>query len=133
MCFTGRTRRWPSHPPVWPGSVISTLIQWHGEGSDSYVLQNLLFCLLSLRYRLWTATILCSLVSIHKLFKENSMEHMKGSINSLKLSSVSFSPQYLSCLSSSESSTDKLAFDVGLQEDEAGIWQFGNFIIIFVH
>uniref|UniRef100_A0A665VDB3 Ryanodine receptor 2b (cardiac) n=1 Tax=Echeneis naucrates TaxID=173247 RepID=A0A665VDB3_ECHNA len=28
--------------------------------------------------------------------------------------------QYLSCLSSSQSSTDKLAFDVGLQEDKAG-------------
>lgn len=29
--------------------------------------------------------------------------------------------QYLSCLSSSRSSTDKLAFDVGLQEDKEGI------------
>ncbi|XP_029031557.1 ryanodine receptor 2 isoform X4 [Betta splendens] len=32
----------------------------------------------------------------------------------------SFSGMYLSCLSSSQSSTDKLAFDVGLQEDKAG-------------
>ncbi|XP_077469715.1 ryanodine receptor 2 [Stigmatopora argus] len=32
----------------------------------------------------------------------------------------SYSSMYLSCLSTSQSSTDKLAFDVGLQEDEAG-------------
>ncbi|XP_047191096.1 ryanodine receptor 2-like isoform X3 [Scophthalmus maximus] len=32
----------------------------------------------------------------------------------------SFSGMYLCCLSSSQSSTDKLAFDVGLQEDRAG-------------
>ncbi|XP_028459753.1 LOW QUALITY PROTEIN: ryanodine receptor 2 [Perca flavescens] len=32
----------------------------------------------------------------------------------------SYSGMYLSCLSSSQSSTDKLAFDVGLQEDKAG-------------
>uniref|UniRef100_A0A667ZYR6 Ryanodine receptor 2b (cardiac) n=1 Tax=Myripristis murdjan TaxID=586833 RepID=A0A667ZYR6_9TELE len=32
----------------------------------------------------------------------------------------SYSGMYLSCLSSSESSTDKLAFDVGLQEDKTG-------------
>ncbi|KAE8280778.1 Ryanodine receptor 2 [Larimichthys crocea] len=32
----------------------------------------------------------------------------------------SYSGMYLSCLSSSQSSTDKLAFDVGLQEDNAG-------------
>ncbi|KAM9808663.1 ryanodine receptor 2 isoform 4-T4 [Syngnathus typhle] len=32
----------------------------------------------------------------------------------------SYSDMYLSCLSASQSSTDKLAFDVGLQEDEAG-------------
>ncbi|KAM3606327.1 uncharacterized protein V6R79_014397 [Siganus canaliculatus] len=32
----------------------------------------------------------------------------------------SYSGMYLSCLSSSQSSTDKLAFDVGLQEDSAG-------------
>ncbi|KAM3863107.1 ryanodine receptor 2-like [Diretmus argenteus] len=32
----------------------------------------------------------------------------------------SYSGMYLSCLSSSESSTDRLAFDVGLQEDKAG-------------
>lgn len=29
--------------------------------------------------------------------------------------------QYLSCLSSSQSTTDKLAFDVGLQVDKGGI------------
>lgn len=29
--------------------------------------------------------------------------------------------QYLSCLSSSWSSTDKLAFDVGLREEKGGI------------
>ncbi len=39
----------------------------------------------------------------------------------------SFHPQYLSCLSSSQSSTDKLAFDVGLQEDKAGIFGVGSF------
>lgn len=33
-----------------------------------------------------------------------------------------FYVQYLSCLSSSQSSTDKLAFDVGLQEDKTGIY-----------
>nr|XP_061794423.1 ryanodine receptor 2-like [Nerophis lumbriciformis] len=32
----------------------------------------------------------------------------------------SYSSMYLSCLSTSQSSTDKLAFDVGLQEDETG-------------
>uniref|UniRef100_A0A8C4H809 Ryanodine receptor 2b (cardiac) n=1 Tax=Dicentrarchus labrax TaxID=13489 RepID=A0A8C4H809_DICLA len=32
----------------------------------------------------------------------------------------SYSGMYLSCLSSSQSSTDKLTFDVGLQEDKAG-------------
>ncbi|XP_071061794.1 ryanodine receptor 2 isoform X1 [Pseudochaenichthys georgianus] len=32
----------------------------------------------------------------------------------------SYSSMYLSCLSSSHTSTDKLAFDVGLQEDKAG-------------
>ncbi|KAF7669099.1 hypothetical protein LDENG_00247690 [Lucifuga dentata] len=32
----------------------------------------------------------------------------------------SYSSMYLSCLCSSQSSTDKLAFDVGLQEDKAG-------------
>ncbi|XP_061646289.1 ryanodine receptor 2-like [Phyllopteryx taeniolatus] len=32
----------------------------------------------------------------------------------------SYSDTYLSCLSTSQSSTDKLAFDVGLQEDKAG-------------
>ncbi|KAG7228617.1 hypothetical protein INR49_013303 [Caranx melampygus] len=32
----------------------------------------------------------------------------------------SYSGMYLSCLSSSQSSTDKLAFDVGLQEDKGG-------------
>ncbi|KAM9364976.1 ryanodine receptor 2 [Pholidichthys leucotaenia] len=32
----------------------------------------------------------------------------------------SYSGMYLSCLSSSQSSTDKLAFDVGLQEDKTG-------------
>ncbi|XP_071766090.2 ryanodine receptor 2-like [Centroberyx gerrardi] len=32
----------------------------------------------------------------------------------------SYSGMYLSCLSSAESSTDKLAFDVGLQEDKTG-------------
>ncbi|XP_034536962.1 ryanodine receptor 2 [Notolabrus celidotus] len=32
----------------------------------------------------------------------------------------SYSGMFLSCLSSSQSSTDKLAFDVGLQEDKAG-------------
>lgn len=30
------------------------------------------------------------------------------------------SPQYLSCLTTSRSVTDKLAFDVGLQKDAAG-------------
>lgn len=29
--------------------------------------------------------------------------------------------QYLCCLSTSQSSTDKLAFDVGLQDDKTGI------------
>uniref|UniRef100_A0A672JJC7 Ryanodine receptor 2b (cardiac) n=1 Tax=Salarias fasciatus TaxID=181472 RepID=A0A672JJC7_SALFA len=36
------------------------------------------------------------------------------------LFSHSYSGMYLSCLSSSQSSTDKLAFDVGLQEDTGG-------------
>ena len=31
------------------------------------------------------------------------------------------SPQYLSCLTTSRSLTDKLAFDVGLQEDSTGM------------
>lgn len=31
-----------------------------------------------------------------------------------------FLPQYLSCLTTSRSLTDKLAFDVGLQEDSTG-------------
>lgn len=30
--------------------------------------------------------------------------------------------QYLSCLSSSRASTDKLAFDVGLREEKGGRW-----------
>lgn len=34
---------------------------------------------------------------------------------------VSVRLQYLGCLSSSQSSADKLAFDVGLQEDKEGI------------
>ena len=37
-----------------------------------------------------------------------------------------FLPQYLSCLTTSRSLTDKLAFDVGLQEDSTGKTKHGN-------
>lgn len=46
---------------------------------------------------------------------------------------MSVNLQYLSCLSSSRSSTDKLAFDVGLQEDKEGIIvddQFFAFVLV---
>lgn len=36
-------------------------------------------------------------------------------------SCVCFSLQYLTCLTTSRSQTDKLAFDVGLQENAAGM------------
>uniref|UniRef100_A0A3B4UXI4 Ryanodine receptor 2-like n=1 Tax=Seriola dumerili TaxID=41447 RepID=A0A3B4UXI4_SERDU len=62
--------------------------------------------------------VLAQCLSVRAL--QEMLAHSKHLAAEVRVSSPLFSPNYLSCLSSSQSSTDKLAFDVGLQEDKAG-------------
>lgn len=96
----GGSWRKPSHPSVWPGRIVPALAQWHGE--SSWLGHNCKSQRVCLTY--------CSSIPFNKKYFSH--------ICCLHPS------QYLSCLSSSHASTDKLAFDVGLQEDKAGIWCF---------
>lgn len=113
LCCAGWSGRWSSHPPLRSCCTAHTLLQQDGELSQPITVS------------LWrTKTFnfgcvnpmrkpVCLIMPIIPVIRGCS--RFKWTFLRFLLL------QYLCCLSTSQSSTDKLAFDVGLQDDKTGI------------
>lgn len=78
-----------------------------------------------LSYTFLSLQFIISVIYCHEIFEQQL--NSTYSLSVLWLNINSFFTQYLTCLKTSRSLTDKLSFDVGLQEDSIGtVWLMGT-------